>query len=922
MKPITLTMQAFGSYGRRTSIDFTKTTQNLFLVTGDTGAGKSTIFDAIVFALYGESGSGSSQRTGEDLQSQFAGISVEPYVELTFREGSGIYTVRRSPRHVRPLKRGSGTAESAETVSLTLPDGSEYPGNIREINARLEETVGLTRAQFMQVAMIAQGEFMELLRATSDKKKEIFRRLFGTGKYQAIVEELGRRRKDASENADRMWAAMQTEIAHTVIPEDLPGLSGDEASPEDAPAANAAAEEPAPEPFDLPELAALRNRLLTAARYPASDMEDYLDGLSKLTARLSEGRTQAADRAARAGRERDRARDALTTGRELEKLHASLETARRELAVCAGEEEGAAEKTRLAIRIQDTWEIAALYRRLTDAWQTAERTKKSLAEERERLPRLTEAEAAAAGKDREAREARQRAAEDAARTAERADKALEAFRKADEARNEVVKRERAAAKAEEAYGISRERFRAAGEEYVRKQNAFLDAQAGYLAREKLKPGEPCPVCGSTEHPHPCAVPEEHEDLSREVIDALAAEFNRCQQEQQAKAAAAAEAKSALEAARAALESLSGSSEYATAAEAQAAKDAALKARRQADIAAESARKTAMDAAKALETARALESRYAAELPGLEEDLRARRAEYEEALRAKDLSEDEWKETARAHERSEADRLRREVEEFGRRKAAAARAISEAERTIAGRARPDLAVLEEVHTKAEDELKKAGETLSRWEEFWRADKEALEILTPGMEERTKAAAELVRLESLHNRLNGKVSGARMDLETFVQRYYLARILEAANRRFREMSAGQFALRMVEIDRAGAGKNRGLDLMVYSAVTGKEREVRTLSGGESFMAALSLALGMADLIGESASAISLDIMFIDEGFGSLDDQARGQAVRVLMKMAGGQRLIGIISHVTELKQEIEEKLVVTRDEEGSHVEWQLS
>ena len=129
-------------------------------------------------------------------------------------------------------------------------------------------------------------------------------------------------------------------------------------------------------------------------------------------------------------------------------------------------------------------------------------------------------------------------------------------------------------------------------------------------------------------------------------------------------------------------------------------------------------------------------------------------------------------------------------------------------------------------------------------------------------------------------------------------------------------------MVDIDRAGAGKNRGLDLMVYSAVTGKEREVHTLSGGESFMAALSLALGMADMIGESSSAINLDIMFIDEGFGSLDDHARGQAVRVLKKMAGGRRLIGIISHVTELRQEIEDKLAVTRDEEGSRVQWQIS
>ena len=163
---------------------------------------------------------------------------------------------------------------------------------------------------------------------------------------------------------------------------------------------------------------------------------------------------------------------------------------------------------------------------------------------------------------------------------------------------------------------------------------------------------------------------------------------------------------------------------------------------------------------------------------------------------------------------------------------------------------------------------------------------------------------------------------MDLETYVQRYYLEKILCAANRRFLEMSAGQFELRMCDLARAGEGRNRGLDLMVYSAVTGREREIRTLSGGESFMAALSLALGMADQIKQGSAAVNLDVMFIDEGFGSLDEHSRNQAVRVLRKMAGGAKLIGIISHVTELKQEMEDQLIVSKNENGSHVKWQLS
>ena len=197
MRPTRLIMQAFGSYGKRTVIDFEQTNQNLFLITGDTGAGKTTIFDAIVFALYGEASSGANKKNGTELQSQFVDYGVEPFVELTFTEGTGEnreeYTVRRIPRHIRPLKRGSGVKEESESVALTMPDGTEYPQ--KETDRKLEEITGLTKNQFMQVAMIAQGEFMELLRAKSDDKKVIFRKLFHTELYQKIVEELARRRR-------------------------------------------------------------------------------------------------------------------------------------------------------------------------------------------------------------------------------------------------------------------------------------------------------------------------------------------------------------------------------------------------------------------------------------------------------------------------------------------------------------------------------------------------------------------------------------------------------------------------------------------------------------------------------------------------------------------------------------------------------
>ena len=224
-------------------------------------------------------------------------------------------------------------------------------------------------------------------------------------------------------------------------------------------------------------------------------------------------------------------------------------------------------------------------------------------------------------------------------------------------------------------------------------------------------------------------------------------------------------------------------------------------------------------------------------------------------------------------------------------------------------------------KIQKQCAEAQERLEKWRSDFKINRDVKERLREQTEGRAQAMETQDHLNALYDQLAGKRTGSRMDIETYVQRYYLQKILEAANRRFREMSAGQFEMRLMQEDRAGEGKNRGLDLMVYSAVTGREREVRTLSGGESFMAALSLALGMADEI-RGRAAVNLDMMFIDEGFGSLDDHARDQAVRVLQDMAGGDRLIGIISHVSELKQQIEDQLIVQKGDEGSRVRWQIS
>lgn len=1063
MRPLRLTMQAFGSYGKRTVIDFEQTNQNLFLITGDTGAGKTTIFDAIVFALYGEASSGMNKKNGTELQSQYVGPGVEPFVELVFSEAAGDgreeYTVRRVPRHFRPLKRGTGMKEESESVALTMPDGSEYPQ--KETDRKLEEIVGLTKSQFMQVAMIAQGEFMELLRAKSDDKKMIFRKLFHTELYAKIVEELGKRRKGKQQEMAQIRTVCQTEVSHVDVPEDYEQAE---------------------------ELKELKKRIASSDRLSVVGMERLLEGLERLCGILKERCGQAQKEYDAADRNHLEKRDAYTAGVQLLKRFDELEQAELELAACDSEEDEIRETEEKVQRISRAYEIQAVFQRYMDAVRTAENTRKNLSEQEAAIPALTdagkeaqrEAEAAEEGLGREIRKFTQvservqksmevfsrirqvreetafaqaecRRAEQEAEEAQKKVQSLEESErqwrsqaedlseseitrerwqsectKADEigqeieaakaSAKEVQAQRNAADQAKKSFAEASAIYETRNQEYETMRRTFLNEQAGLIAREQLRPGVPCPVCGSLEHPNPCEIREEHKDLSREALDAAEREVGRLRERQEKAASAsqsastlleekensltetlrrlrqklsenlpdhtevktlgqaeerlgswkeslrregdrlaeniqtlkklrgyllgidekkaalktaaeqasqkAVDAKTTFAAKQTELEHLETSRDYQSEEEAETALARAEEGRKNAEAVSRTARRKAQQAESARTKADALISRYKSELPVQDEECSKRKDSYEKIMEEKDLSETEWKELTEKYTRGDAAAFQERAEAWQKRKTAAMSRRDSAKAAIGGQDRPVPEELKNAAETAEKELKDAQARLEEARNYYKANVSVYDSLKPVMEERGKIMEEHRRLDDLYNLLSGNVTGSRMDIETYVQRCYLERILCAANRRFEEMSAGQFELRMFDIDKAGKGKNRGLDLMVYSTVTGKEREVRTLSGGESFMAALCLALGMADQIQESAASVNLDMMFIDEGFGSLDEHSRDKAVRVLQEMAGGSRLIGIISHVTELKQEIEDQLIVTKNEEGSHVRWQIS
>ena len=1082
MKPIQLTMQAFGSYGKKTVIDFTKPDQNLFLITGDTGSGKTTIFDAIVFALYGEASSVVNRKNGAELQSQFAAASVEPFVELVFSEKEGSedvhYTVRRVPKHVRPLKRGTGLKEESGSVSLIMSDGTEYPS--KETDKKLEEIVGLTKNQFMQVAMIAQGEFMALLRAKSDDKKVIFRKLFNTELYQNIVDELAKRRKDKDRKIAQIKTACQTEVGHILVPK-LVTADGAETDQEQ----KGAADQIADECRDANKLQELKERILKSERLSLPDMEALLQTLVSVSEWTKDKVQQSESETSQLYKVYLLKRDAVTKAGQLLERYKELEDAEKELGECEAIKPLMQEWQQCMRQIEDAYDILTLWKQYQEVSGQLETARQALAANEQALPEQKMACEQAAVQLQQAKKVQEQALMDFSEVKTHVENDLEAFSKMAEAKRKVLtaqtkvdeagkqariaeeslsdlesnekqwqtqaellsdtdsrmiilqgkqrdiagigadfeswkdeekdcfSQQRCAEEADKVYADAKDRFNKENTAYIQAYNDFLDAQAGFLA-EKLQRGEPCPVCGSTIHPHPHQA--EKSALTKEELNILSESVRELQEGQAAAAKKAGEAKAMLDAkkknciqiweklrqkviaysrdemgeldseeiqglietwkkalkdeekqlqkdkkqlqqlkkwltkaakdkekltaqknkadkmladtkaelaaAQAELKSTFISTYYKSEEEANQFMEQAEQRKKNAEKQYHSCDKVDKKARSDKEKTELEIAQHRRDIANLQDKSDKRKAVYIQLMEEKQLTEPQWKCVTESYDKADRQQFEEKIRQYQSKLSAAGKQKAVAEKAIDGRVKPDMEQLCSEQNVAEATWKKEQALYERYAEMYKTNHRVCEALMPKMAERSKIMEEHRRLDDLYNLLAGKVTGARMDIETYVQRYYLERILYAANRRFGEMSAGQFELRMCDITKAGEGRNRGLDLMVYSNVTGKEREVRTLSGGESFMAALSLALGMADQIQQSSSAIHLDMMFIDEGFGSLDSQSRDQAVRVLQQMAGGSKLIGIISHVSELKQEIEDQLIVSKDEEGSSARWQIS
>lgn len=928
MKPLKLTMSAFGSYAGKNVIDFTGQQQGIFLITGDTGAGKTTIFDAITYALYNQTSGG--ERNGNMMRSQYARPETETYVELEFLYRGQTYRVRRNPDYkiTKTLKNGKIREQKVpHSVELTLPDGTVFPEKKNATDAKIIEILGLTADQFSQIVMIAQGDFLKLLYTKSDERKMIFSKLFRTDIYWKIQENLRRKSMEMDERIQENDRAFEQEKSRII---------------------------PLPESEELPldELVErLRERLKDALKEQnlrRANVEELnkkitkYEEINKLFRSLEKIRQTGKELEARQAESKER-RQQIENARKADKVLVAEQQNLRQQQEVEQSAQAIAKMTETLANDQEMFESLKTQLQESEAKQKREAAdiqKKMLALEQS-FPSY-EALQNARSEEQQAK----KVWEDLGKTSEESfhkkKAGIAALKEQQKRQEQVVEQTK---KNWEQTSLSASE---SAKHYEHMYEAFLKEQAGILA-ENLSAGCPCPVCGSTVHPDPAklsdhavteleveqakktrAAAEEKRDLAYAAFEAEKTEKQKLAQAVEKEEAdfvlAQTIAKQQRKEAEQNYVSLQKIAEqireklvYPSLAEAKkqyAAMQKALEAAEQ---------EIAKKRQKVSELAEAMNTLKGQKLAEEENQKTAKKLavktekEYAKLLEKSGFVSEETYHLAILPERSRS-KLEREEKEY---ESQCLRQQSEQkllEKQVSGKTYTDTTELNEQLKAEKQALKEAEKTYMELHTAYENDRSVLQNCAVYLEKGKKLESEDQVIKSLSKTANGRLSGsAKIDFETYIQRQYFKQIIHEANKRLLTMSNHQFILKLKEEANTGRKTNEGLDLSVYSLVTDSERDVKTLSGGESFLAALAMALGLSDIVERSAGAIHPDMMFIDEGFGSLDAQSRQQAIEVLGELAGDSRMVGIISHVTELKEQIDRKLVVSRTDKGSRAVW---
>lgn len=944
MRPEKLTISAFGPYADKTEIDFSRLGEGgLYLITGDTGAGKTTIFDAITFSLYGQASG--QVRDSAMFRSKYADTATETFVELEFSYQGKKYQIFRSPEYMAPKKRGTGLTLRKAEAQLTYPDERQPVTKARDVTRAVEELLGLDYEQFTQIAMIAQGDFQKLLLAGTVQRGEIFRQIFHTGLYQQVQQKL----KDAARNRYKEYDEMRRSITQYLDGVKFQQAEGTGAG-EFAELKKVKFEGKLERSLELLEdfinqgeirenalfteeqevdqkirtmekllhLSSQKQSLEQKETFAEEQLKKLLPELEKATAEAEKyhDTDQKCEKLGLLIREKE---EQLKKYQLLEQLKEELDEIGTQLEKSRAQKEA---------NIRQEEQIQKDMEQLKKERSTLENSEvdlqKAMTEKEKRTQRKTELN----GLETEIRE----------------------FRNLYDATKEQQKKYQAAYQEEKQQN----------EYYQQIFHRFLDAQAGLLAQE-LKNGLPCPVCGSTSHPHPKMLSGGH-PVTQETLDNEKRELDKLVKDSTDQSVKAGKLKERSNAAwkqivlsaEELLEDFQRFRKESRSTAGQAGdfmtvwKQMILMINREKEqcgnLLEESDRKIreARENTKRKKTVEKLLENLQKEKDRIQEKknfcdreqagLTMKAAENKkqqqnaaEEIRqihletGKEVLETEIKEKQQEY-RNLKENHKKAKETFERFQAEKER-ITSTIKTL----REQQKEIGEIH---EEEIRaqytkstaqKAELTEKRKELFsiQSGNREIFQKVQKQKEEMTAAEKEYVWIKNLSDTANGNLNGkAKIELETYIQMSYFDRILRRANVRLMTMSSGQYELKRQE-QSENRKEKAGLDLNVIDHYNGTERSVKTLSGGETFQASLSLALGLSDEIQASAGGIRLDSMFVDEGFGSLDEEALSQAVKALSGLADGHRMVGIISHVAELKERIENKIIVTKQCSGKGV-----